>query len=276
MLRLKILRKTGQFPSQTTTSGSQLGGGEIITVELCVTNFDAVFDSNLKGSDLLTTQLCCTSFEIADSPLHHEFSNLLERFIAECIESRESEWFPCISRELHSLLQKLAEFQTKVIELKQHIDALQISAANATAATDHRVDALQSSTENATRTAVSDLRRLEHEFSQCYILLIDSAQFSRQQPSNQHPQFQHSQFPPQHAHPQPPSSCYPPYSPSNNQPPQHFPTQKPPLQTPYFDPSMNHDNLMNAVNPRAPTFEILGRRVECVHKLIRVFYRNAG
>ena len=121
--------------------------------------------------------------------------------------------------------QKLAEFQTKVIELKQHIDALQISAANATAATDHRVDALQSSTENVTRTAVSDLRRLEHEFSQCYILLIDSAQFSRQQPSNQHPQFQHSQFPPQHAHPQPPSSCYPPYSPSNNQPPQHFPTQ---------------------------------------------------
>ena len=76
MLRLKILRRksfvvfwdfreTGQFPSQPTTSGSQLGGGEIIIVDLCVTNFDAVFDFNLKWSDLLTTQLCCTSFEIA-------------------------------------------------------------------------------------------------------------------------------------------------------------------------------------------------------------------
>ena len=30
-----------------------------------------------------------------DSPLHHEFSISLERFIAERIASRESEWFPC-------------------------------------------------------------------------------------------------------------------------------------------------------------------------------------
>ena len=33
--------------------------------DLCVTIFDAVFDSNLSWSDLLMTQLCCTLFEIA-------------------------------------------------------------------------------------------------------------------------------------------------------------------------------------------------------------------
>ena len=59
MLRLKILRRkgfvvfwdfreTGQLPSQTTTNGSQLGGGEIIFVDLCLTILDAVFDFNLK------------------------------------------------------------------------------------------------------------------------------------------------------------------------------------------------------------------------------------
>ena len=36
------------------------------------------------------------------SPLHHEFSSALENFIAERIASRESEWFPCFSRDLHS------------------------------------------------------------------------------------------------------------------------------------------------------------------------------
>ena len=128
----------------------------------------------------------------SDSPLHDEFSSLLEKFIAERIASPGSEWFPCICRDLHSLSQKLAEVQTKIIESEQRIDALQISAANATAATDHRVDALQSSTENATRTAVSELRRLEHELSPCYILLNEFPRFGSPKPSN------HSQFPPQH------------------------------------------------------------------------------
>ena len=54
-----------------------------------------------------------------DSPLHYEFSISLEKFIAERIASRESEWFPCISRDLHSLLQKLADTQVKVIELEK-------------------------------------------------------------------------------------------------------------------------------------------------------------
>ena len=59
-----------------------------------------------------------------DSPLHHEFSISLERFIAECIASRESDWFPCLSRDLHSCSQKLADTEAKVIALEQHIDAL--------------------------------------------------------------------------------------------------------------------------------------------------------
>ena len=117
-----------------------------------------------------------------DSPLHHEFSISLEKFIAEPIASRESEWFPCISRDLHSLSQKLADTQARVIELEQCIDALQTTAPSATAATDHRVDTLQSSTENATQAAVSGLRRVEHELSQCYVLVNEFARVSSQQP----------------------------------------------------------------------------------------------
>ena len=60
----------------------------------------------------------------SDSPLHHEFSVSLEKFIAERIASRESEWFPCLSRDLHSSSQKLADTEAKVIELEQRIDAL--------------------------------------------------------------------------------------------------------------------------------------------------------
>ena len=95
-----------------------------------------------------------------DSPLHHEFSISLEEFIAERIARRESEWLPCISRDLQGLLQKLADTQANVIELEQRMDALQTTAASATAATDHRADTLQSSTENATQAAVSELRRV--------------------------------------------------------------------------------------------------------------------
>ena len=216
----------------------------------------------------------------SDSPLHHEFPISLQRFIAERIASRESQWFPCISRVLHSLSQKLADTQAKVIELEQHIDALQTSAANATAATDHRVDILQSSTENATQAAVSELRRLKHELSQCYVLLNEFAQVLDQQPSS------HFQFPQQHPQPkpqpQPSPSSYPPYSLSNNQPPQPHPPQQPPAQGPPFDPSMNPVNSMNqadpvnAMNPRAPTFEILGRRVERLRKLTRLFSGKPG
>ena len=93
-----------------------------------------------------------------DSPLHHEFSISLKKFITVRIASRESEWFPCISRDLHSLSQQLADTQAKVIALEQRIDALQTTAASATAATDHRVDTLQSSAENVTQAAVSELR----------------------------------------------------------------------------------------------------------------------
>ena len=176
-----------------------------------------------------------------------------------------------MSCDLHSLSQKLADTQAKVIELEQRIDVLQTSAANATTATDHRVDILQPSTENATQAAESELRRLEHELSQCYVLLDEFAQVSSQQPSN------HFRFPQQQPQqqrqpqPQPSTSSYPPYSPSNSSP---YPPQQPPLQPPLFDPSMNAANPMNQANPvnaaipRAPTFEILGRCVERLHKLI--------
>ena len=93
----------------------------------------------------------------SDLPLHHQFSSSLKKFIAERIVSPESKWFACMSRDLHSLSQKLADTQARVIELEQRIDALQTSAANATTATDHRVNILQSSTENATQAAVSEL-----------------------------------------------------------------------------------------------------------------------
>ena len=225
----------------------------------------------------------------SNSPLHHKFSSSLERFIAERITSRESEWFPCMSRDLHSLSQKLADTQAKVIQLEQHIHTLQTSAANATTATHHRVDILQSSSENATQAAVSKDRRLEHQLSQCYVLLNEFAQVSSQQPSNhfQFPQQQPQQQP--QPQPQPSPWSYAPYSPSDNSP---YPPQQPLAQPPLFDLSMNTANPMNQANPvhaaihqanpvnavigRAATFEILGRRVERLHKLISKFSGKPG
>ena len=72
---------------------------------------------------------------------------------------------------LAAVCRSLQMLKAKVIALDQRIDALQTTAASAIAATDHRVDTLQSSTENATQAAVSELRRVEHELSQCYALL---------------------------------------------------------------------------------------------------------
>ena len=197
----------------------------------------------------------------SDSPLHHEFSTSLEKFIAERIASRESEWFPCLSRDLHSCSQKLADTQAKVIELEQRVDVLQATAASATAATEQRVDALQataasataatgqridtlqSSTENATQAAANELRRVELELSQCYALLNEFVRTSSPPPPNniQFPQPQQQQFP------QPPSSS------NSNQP---HPPQQPLPQRPTFEP------LPQFVVQRAPSQEILGRRVE--------------
>ena len=209
-----------------------------------------------------------------DSPMHHEFSISLETFIAECISSQESDSFPCISRDLHSLLQKLADTQAKVIELEQRIDGLQTTATSATAATDHRVDTLQSSTENAAQAAVSELRRLEHELSQCYVLLNEFTRVLSQQPSN------HFQFPQQQPQLQPrpqpqlsPSS-YLPYSTPSSSP---YPPQQPPPQPPVFDPNPLHQvNPVNVVIERAPTLEILGRCVERLNKLAQRFSRRPG
>ena len=120
----------------------------------------------------------------SDSPLHHEFSTSSEKFIAERIASRESEWFPCLSRDLHSCSQKLADTQAKVIELEQRIDVLQATAASATAASGQRIDNLQSSTENATQAAANELRRVEHELSQCYALLNEFIRTSSPPPPN--------------------------------------------------------------------------------------------
>ena len=57
-----------------------------------------------------------------DSSLHHEFSILLEKFIAERITSRESEWFPCLSHDLHSCSQKLAD-----TPLRAHFDQVPLN-----------------------------------------------------------------------------------------------------------------------------------------------------
>ena len=211
----------------------------------------------------------------SDSPLHHEFSTSLEKFIAERIASRESEWFPCLSRDLHSCSQKLADTQAKVIELRQRVDVLQATAASATAATEQRVDALQataasataatgqridtlqSSTENATQAAANELRRVELELSQCYALLNEFVRTSSPPPPNniQFPQPQQQQFP------QPPSSS------NSNQP---HPPQQPLPQRPTFEP------LPQFVVQRAPSQEIFGRRVERLNKLVKRFTGKPG
>ena len=126
---------------------------------------------------------------IRDSLFRTDSRISLEKFIAERNSSRKREWFPCISGDPHSYSQKLADTQAKVIALEQRIDALQTTPASATAATDHRVDTLQSSTENATQAALSELRCVEHELSQCYALLNEFVRVLSQQPSN------HFQFP---------------------------------------------------------------------------------
>ena len=177
--------------------------------------------------------------------------------------------FPCLSRDLHSCSQQLADTQAKVIALEQRIDALQTTAASATVETDHRVDSLQSSTENATQAAVSKLRYLEHELSQCYALLNEFVRVLSQQPSN------HFQFPkpqPQlqpQPQPQQSSSSHPPYAPPSSSP---HPPQQPPPQAPVFDPHPAHQFAVQ----RAPTQEILGRRVERLYKLVKRFSGSPG
>ena len=202
----------------------------------------------------------------SDSPLHHEFSILLEKFIAERIASRESEWFPCLSGDLHSCSQKLADTQAKVIELEQRMEALQATAANATAATRQRIDTLQSSTENATQGAANELRRVEHELSQCYALLNEFVRTSSQPPPNN---IQFPQPQPQ-LHPQPPSSSNQLlYTPPSSSP---HPPQQPLPQPPAFEPHPAHQFAVR----RAPTQEILGRRVERLNKLVKRFSGRSG
>ena len=179
----------------------------------------------------------------SDSPLHHEFSISLEKFIAERIASRESEWFPCLSRDVHSCSQKHADTQAKVIELVQRIEALQARAASATAATGQRIDTLQPSTENATQGAANELRGVEHELSHCYALLIEIVQSWSQPPPNN---IQFPQPQPQ-LHPQPPSSSNQPlYAPPSSSP---HPPQQPLPQPPAFEPHPAHQFAVQ----RAPT-----------------------
>ena len=150
--------------------------------------------------------------------------------------------------------------------MEQRIDALQTTAASATAASNHRVDTLQSSTENATQAAVSEPRRVEHELSQRYALLNEFVRASSQPPSNN---FQSPQPQPQ-LQPQPPSpSNQPLYAPPSSSP---HPPQQPPPQPPVFDPHPAHQFAVQ----RAPTQEILGRRVERLNKLVKKFSGRPG
>ena len=106
-------RETREFPSQTTTSGSQLGGGEINIRDQSSTPPLISMERPLDDAAMLHIIRDCMSR--SDPPLHHESSSSLEKFIAQHIARRESEWFPCKSRDLHSLAQKLADTQAKVI-----------------------------------------------------------------------------------------------------------------------------------------------------------------
>ena len=125
---------------------------------------------------------------------------------------------------------------------------------------------MQSSTENATQAAVSELRRVEHESSQCYALLNEFVRVSSQQPSNN---FQFRQPQPQ-LQPQPPSSSnQPPYAPPSSSP---HPPQQPPPQPPVFDPHPAHQFAVQ----HAPTQEILGRCVERLNKLVKKFSGRPG
>ena len=145
--------------------------------------------------------------------------------------------------------------------MDQRIDALQATAASATAATGHRVDTLQSSTENATQAAANELRRVEHELSQCYALLNEFVRASSPPPSNN---FEFPQPQPQ-LHPQPPTPSNPPlYAPPSSSP---HPPQQPLPQPPVFEPHPAHQFAVQ----RAPTQEILGRRVERLNKLVKKF-----
>ena len=148
-------------------------------------------------------------------------------------------------------------------------NALQTTAASATAATDHRVDTLQSSMKNATQAAVSELRRVEYELSQCYALLNAFVRVSSQ-PSLNHFQFpqQQQQLQPQPQR-QPSPSNHLPYSPPSSSP---QPPQQPPPQAPVLDP---HRADRFAVQ-RAPTLEILGRRVERLNKPFKRFSGRPG
>ena len=150
--------------------------------------------------------------------------------------------------------------------MELRIDALQTTAASATAATDHRVDTLQSSTENASQAAVSELRRVEHELSQCYALLNEFVRASSQPLSNN---FQFPQPQPQ-LQPQPLSpSNQPLYAPPSSSP---HPPQQPPPHPPVFEPHPAHHFAVH----RAPTQEILGRRVERLNKLVKKFSGRPG
>ena len=264
------LQESSRVPKkQTTTNGSQLGGGEInIRDQSSTPSTRFGFRSTMERpfDDVAMLHFIRDSLFRTDSPLHHEFLILLQKFIAERIASRESEWFPCLSRDLHSCSQKLADTPAKVIKLEQRIDALQTTAASATAATDHRVDTLQSSTENATQAAVSKLRRVEHELSQCNALLNEFVRASSQPPSNN---FQFPQPQPQ-LQPQPPSALNQPlYAPPSSSP---HPPQQPPPQPPVFDPHPAHQFAVQ----RAPTQELLGRRVERLNKLVKKFSGRPG
>ena len=152
------------------------------------------------------------------------------------------------------------------MELEQRIEALQATAANATAATSQRIHTLQSSTENATQGAANELRHVEHELSQCYALLNEFVRTSSQPPPNN---IQFPQPQPQ-LHPQPPSSSNQPlYTAPSSSP--HSP-QQPLPQPPAFEPHPAHQFAVQ----RAPTQEILGRRVERLKKLVQRFSGRLG
>ena len=101
--------------SSNTAPGGVVPGGSIVLVTLRTQGPYGLWAGGCRGAMLPFIRDYLFQ---SDSLLHQEFLNSLEAFIAECIASRESEWFPCRSHDLRSLQAAVSEVPAKHLELE--------------------------------------------------------------------------------------------------------------------------------------------------------------